>query len=292
MIGQLASDWAADQQLALVRGVARDPAPDAAAESWLTQTVLTLLVLGTGLWALCGYHAGFERLNGAAARLPPELWQWLTMLGDERVAFALGLLAARRHPQVFWALICAGVVALAYARGLKPIFDAARPPAVLDPGTFNLIGPGHRGKGFPSGHSTTAGVLFGVFLCFAKRWHWRLLFLTLALFAGASRVAVGVHWPVDVAFGLGGGMLSAWVGIRLARRFSWGIEDASVHLALVTLGVFVSIRLWFDDSGYSAAALPLRVLCVAVLGYTVLAYALLPGWRVLRRTLAPSPRSV
>jgi membrane-associated phospholipid phosphatase len=292
LIRRLASVWAEDQRLALMRGAARDRVPNATSDAWLASIALTLLVLGTGLWALGGYHAGFERLNGAAAMLPPDLWQWLTVLGDERVAFALGLLAARRHPRVFWALICAGVVALAYARSLKPIFDAARPPAVLDPGSFNLIGPAHRSMGFPSGHSTTAGVLFGVFLYYAAGWGRRVLLLGLMLLAGISRVAIGVHWPVDVAFGLGGGMLSAWVGLRLARRFSWVIEDASVHLALVTLGVFVTIGLWFDDGGYAAAALPLRVLCVAVVGYTALVYLLLPGWRVLRRARDSAPTAI
>jgi hypothetical protein len=88
------------------------------------------LVLGAGLWALAGYHAGFVRLNGAAATLPPLVWQWLTVLGDERVAFALGLFFARRHPRVFWTLACAGAAA-AYSIGFKPLVDAARPPAVL-----------------------------------------------------------------------------------------------------------------------------------------------------------------
>lgn len=292
MIRRLAFAWTEEQRRALRRGADRDPAPDVTSEAWLTHTALALLVLGAGLWALSGYHAGFERLNGAAAALRPALWQWLTVFGDERVAFALALLAARRHPRVFWTLACAGVVAVAYSSGLKPLFDAARPPEVIAAGEFNLIGPRRRGMSFPSGHSTTAGVLFGVFLCYATRWRWRVLFLALALLAGTSRVAVGVHWPVDVAFGLGGGMLCAWAGSRLAARAAWGIERAWVHWVLVALGVVATVGLWFDDGGYAAAALPLRVLCVAVLGYTAVVYLLLPGWRALRCALDPAGYSI
>ena len=268
---------------ALLRGAARDPWPGPLAVAWLTRAALAALVLGAGLWLLAGYHAGFATLNGAAAELPDWLWQGLTMLGDERVAFALSLIVARRHPRVFWALIVAGLVGALYARGLKPLFDAARPPAVLDPGGFNLIGPGHRGESFPSGHSVTAGVLFGVLALFARRPAWRALFLLLALAAGLSRTALGVHWPVDVAFGLGGGWLAAIMGAWLARRSQWGIHDGSVHLAFVTVAATVSVGLWVDDGGYPAAGPALQALCVLALGTALLGYVLLPLGRCLRR---------
>jgi membrane-associated phospholipid phosphatase len=284
---RFARAWGEDLRLALARGAARDPAPLRAGESLLTHAAFAALVLGTGLFALVGYHAGFDRLNDAGSALPPELWQWLTLFGDERVAFALGLLIARRHPRVFWSLVCAAVVAALYARGLKPLIDASRPPRVLDPDSFNLIGPAHKRKSFPSGHSTTAGVFFGVLICFAPALSSRLILLFLAVSAGVSRVALGVHWPVDVAFGLGGGMLAAWVGLRLAAKSPWGVYDASVHLALVTAAAIVTVGLWFDHGGYPAAAWPLRILCAAALGYFLLAYWILPGLRVLSRDKAP-----
>jgi membrane-associated phospholipid phosphatase len=155
--------------------------------------------------------------------LPPELWQWLTLFGDERVAFALGLLIARRHPRVFWSLACAAVVAVpSTPAGLKPLIDASRPPRVLAPDSFNLIGPAHKRKSFPSGHSTTAGVFFGVLICFAPALSSRLILLFLAVSAGVSRVALGVHWPVDVAFGLGGGMLCRLGGLAARAKSPWG----------------------------------------------------------------------
>lgn len=266
----------------LARGATRDPWPEPVATAWLTRAALAALVLGAGLWLLAGYHAGFATLNGVAAELPAWLWQGLTVLGDERVAFALSLFVARRHPRVFWALIVAGLLAALYARGLKPVLDAARPPAVLDSGSFNLIGPGHRSDSFPSGHSVTAGVFFGVLALFARRRAWRGLCLLLALAAGLSRTALGVHWPVDVAFGLAGGWAAAIIGVWLARRSQWGILDGSVHLAFVTLAAVVSVGLWFDDGGYPAVGPALQALCAAALGTAVLGYMLLPLGRCLR----------
>jgi membrane-associated phospholipid phosphatase len=278
----LAAALARDLRQALARGAARDaPSAAVAGLAWLTHAALAALALGVGLWLLAGYHAGFARLNEAASLWPAWLWQGLTVLGDERVAFALSLFFARRHPRVFWTLICAALVAVLYSRGLKPLVDAARPPAVLAVESFHLIGPGHRGESFPSGHSVTAGVFFGVLLAFAGRLPWRILFLLLAILAGISRVAVGVHWPVDVAFGLAGGWIAAWIGVRIARRSLWGILDGSVHLAFVTLAAFVTIGLWFDDGGYPAVASALKVLCVAALGTGVLGYVLLPLWRCM-----------
>jgi membrane-associated phospholipid phosphatase len=275
---------AADLRDALLRGAARDPAPTG--EPWLTHAGLAAIVLGTGLALLAGYHAGFIRLNDAAATLPPALWQALTVLGDERVAFALSLLFARRHPRVFWTLVCAALVAVLYSRGLKPLVDAARPPAVLPTGSFNLIGPGHRGEGFPSGHSVTAGVFYGVLIAYAGRLRWRVLFLVIAVLAGLSRVAVGVHWPVDVAFGLGGGLLAAWLGLRVASRMPWGVYDGSVHLALVTLGAIVALGLWFDDGGYVAMAAGLQLLAATALTTVALGYLVLPLRRCLKQASA------
>ncbi|MCG6941241.1 MAG: phosphatase PAP2 family protein [Thiohalocapsa sp.] len=280
---RIAAALTEDLRLALVHGAARDdPASTTASQAWLISAALAALALGTALWLLAGYHAGFVRLNAAAALLPGWLWQGLTSLGNEHVAFALSLFVARRHPRVFWTLICAALVAVLYSRGLKPLVDAARPPAVLAPDAFHLFGPALKHESFPSGHSVTAGVFFGVLLLFARRLPWRLLFLVLAVLTGLSRIAVGVHWPVDVAFGLGGGWLAAWIGLRLAARSPWGIYHGAVHLVFVTLGAIVSVSLWFDDGGYTAMALPLKALAVAAVGVTVIDYLLLPLWRGIR----------
>lgn len=209
------------------------------------------------------------------------------MLGDERVAFALTLLFARRHPRVFWTLICAAVVASLYARGLKGLFDADRPPAVLAADAFNLLGPERRSQSFPSGHSTTAAVFFGVLVYYARRLHWRLLFTLLAVLAGLSRVAVGVHWPVDVAAGLAGGALAAWAGAWLASRGPWGMSNSAVHLVFVSVAAIMALSLWFDNSGYADATDALKILSVVCLSYAALTYVLLPLWRALRRGKHP-----
>lgn len=267
---------------ALTAGVARTPLDPTGGAPWLATWAWSCLVAGLALLLACGYEGGFTRLNGWASSYPAWFWQWLTVLGDERVPFALSLFIARRRPRVFWALVLGALVATAYSRGLKPLFDLPRPPAVLSPDQLNLIGPALRRASFPSGHSVTAGVFFGVLVYYARRPEIRALWVTTALLAGLSRVAVGVHWPVDVAFGLLGGVLSAWAGARLAARWSGLALDASVHLALITLACIFTLTLTYWDGGYTLARPLLTTLGWSALAYTVLVYGLGPladAWR-------------
>ncbi|ESQ16675.1 MAG TPA: phosphatase PAP2 family protein [Chromatiaceae bacterium] len=267
---------------ALEANAERDPNYSRIGVIWLSRWALCAMLVGILLYLVGGYQAGFLYFNGLAAQGPDWPWEWLTLLGDERVAFALTLLFARQHPRVFWTLICAALLAIAYSRGLKPLLDQPRPPAVLAPESFHLIGPGHHNQSFPSGHSVTAAVFFAVLVYYAKWLSWRLLFVSLAVLAGLSRIAVGVHWPVDVAAGLAGGVLAALIGVWLAGRSTWGIHNSSLHLILIAIAASMAVSLWFDNGGYAAATLPLRLLSIFALSYAALVYLVLPYRRTLR----------
>lgn len=257
---RLLQAWRQDLGERLLAGAARTPVASVSGARWLSGWAGVCLILGLGLYLSGGNQTGFIALNTAAATWPEWLWVSLTILGDERVAFAIALLFALHYPRIFWALVLGALIAFAYSRGLKILVDAARPPAVLTADAFNLIGPGHRRHSFPSGHSVTVAVFFGILIYFTPRPSLRALFLTLAVLAGLSRVAVGVHWPVDVAAGLMGGALAAWLGAMLAARWPGPATDPRVHLILVGLSSILVARLLFDDGGYVLAALPLAVL--------------------------------
>jgi membrane-associated phospholipid phosphatase len=255
---------------------------------WLGRATLGCLIVGATLYLFCGYHAGFERLNAAASAHPDWVWEWLTALGDERVPLALSLFFARRRPRVFWTLVLAALLAIAYSRGLKHLLDTLRPPAVLPTDAFHLIGPGPRRTSFPSGHSTSAGVFCGVLVYYARWWETRTLLLLIALLVGLSRVAVGVHWPVDVAFGLAGGLAAAWAGARLAARWPGPAASPRLHLALTGLAAWFAISLILSDGGYDLARPLLMFLGAAALAYALLVYGALP-LRARRRSEAHEP---
>lgn len=243
--------------------------------------VLAALVFGLCaliLYAEGGYHAGFSSLNALGAVKPQGPWEWVTAFGDERFVVALALLSSLRSPRVFWAFMVAAAVGVLYARGLKWLFDAARPPAVLPSDGFNLIGAAHRRSSFPSGHSVAVGLLAGVWLCFVReRWlRWGLLILTVQV--AMSRVVVGVHWPVDVLSGLTGGMLSAWMGARVSASWRWGTEVRG-HALLVLLGTLFLIPGGFVEGDYPTAAWMLNAVALIAVARVVWGYAWDPWWR-------------
>jgi len=269
----------------LAVGLRRTPATPLDGGLWLARWATIGLFVGLILFLACSYHGGFSRFNTLATELPEPLWQRLTVLGDERVAFALTLFFTRRCPRVFWTLVCAAFFAIAFTHSLKPLFSALRPPAVLEAGTFNLIGPSLRENSFPSGHTVTAATFFGVWV-YSVRAPWlRALLVLLAVAAGLSRVAVGVHWPVDVAMGLAGGAIVARLGVSLAARSERLGSEPIVHLALVTLaaGMAVSLLLW--DGGYPEAAVMQQLLAVAALGFAAYVYLIGPilRWSALKK---------
>ncbi|WP_296807429.1 phosphatase PAP2 family protein [Thiocapsa sp.] len=280
-----------DLRKRLEAGAARTPLTSPSGAAWLRRWAGICLIVGLTLYLAVGYDAGFIRINAAAAGYPDWVWQCLTVLGDERVPFALAILFALRYPRIFWALVLAALIAAAYSRGFKALFDATRPPGVLAVETFNLIGPSHTRASFPSGHSVTAAVFFGVLIYFTRWTGLRALFLALAVLAGLSRVAVGVHWPVDVAAGLFGGALAAWLGAVLAARWPGPATDLRVHLAVVILAVILAVTLLFDDAGYKAAAAPLAVLGALALGFAGMQYLLRPwlGYRRAVKTAGTMP---
>lgn len=271
-----AIEWRADWRTQLEAGLARTPLQPRGGDRWLLRSALVCLIVGLSLYLACGYHAGFLRLNDLGATYPSWLWQCLTVLGDERMAFALTLFFSLRYPRVFWTLILAALVAIAYSRGFKELFDAMRPPAVLPAEGFHLLGPGHERHSFPSGHSVTAAVFFGV-LIYHSRWiELRVLWLLLAVLVGLSRVAVGVHWPVDVAFGLMGGALAAWLGGQLSARWPGPAANVALHLSFVLIAVALAATLLLDDAGYHQAAWMMRLIGLAALASALWHYILWP----------------
>lgn len=108
---------------------------------------------------------------------------------------------------------------------LKPLFDRARPCHTVDgvlmvPEVRLLVDCGP-GKSFPSSHAVNNFAVAALFGFFYRRWWWA--FGAWALLVSLSRVAVGVHYPSDVAGGavigvlLAAAVVSVWTLIE--RRF-------------------------------------------------------------------------
>jgi membrane-associated phospholipid phosphatase len=251
----------------------REPVID---RRWAGAVILGQLVLLLGLWLSGGNREVFLWVNQLAPQWP-VFWSWVTLLGDTLVLFSLLLLFVGRRPEVVWSVVIAALLVSLAVHGIKPFLDWPRPPAVFAAGQLQTIGYVASSGSFPSGHTAAAFTLAGV-LCMLSSARWlKWSVLLLAALVGVSRMAVGIHWPVDVVGGALLGWLAAASGIWLAARSRWGMgRHAQRLIALILLGI--TVLLFFSgDLGYPLGRPLLIMLPLLVLP------ASLPG---LRRIIA------
>ena len=139
------------------------------------------------------------------------------------VAFCAILLILPNRKKYGLPVSLASLGGLAIYKPMKHIFLRARPDAAL-----HLVKQG--GFSFPSGHSVTLVIFYGVLIYLLNR-HCKndklrkvltVICGFLALTIGPSRIYVGVHWPTDVLAGwcIGGAVLM--VSICILERIYYG----------------------------------------------------------------------
>ncbi len=182
----------------------------------------------------------FITLHHALAVVPGVVWRLLSMAGEWTLVIGVLLLLAARQPALLPRMLALGSAGILASIALKAGFDVLRPPLVLPAGTVHLLDvlPGNRS--FPSGHAVAVGVLAGV-LMQRRSLPAQLGLALLAVLVCLSRLAIGVHWPLDVLAGAACGFALAHVAGRV-RKSSWPVAlllQAIKALALVLLVVSV-----------------------------------------------------
>jgi membrane-associated phospholipid phosphatase len=236
--------------------------------AWLPPAVALALV--AGILATGSNRALFLWLNHGGLAIGDAVWFHLTMLGDGAVALALMLPAIRRAPRLFWAALLAAVVAGLWTQVTKVFVDVPRPLSVFAGEAFHQAGPAYRRVSFPSGHAAAAFALAGIWIMgVAGRRLWRGGLLALAALVGLSRIMVGVHWPLDVLWGMLGGWLGAWIGLALQARWRWRWQMAGpANMAAGAVLMAVAASLVVSRHIGIPAVLPAqRLLAVACLAW-------------------------
>lgn len=185
----------------------------------------TFVLLMTG-----GYRVGFEAMHDMGKLLPGDLLETLSKFGETLVAICLIALFVHRQPRAAWLAVLASAYAAPLTWTLKHLCHAARPPAVLGDWVATA-GPVLKLYSFPSGHTVTAFLLAACLSVGATK-NVRILLFVAAAAVGASRVWMGVHWPIDVIAGAGVAGLSVGMGLLTMRVTSWGLGVVP-HLLIV-----------------------------------------------------------
>jgi len=199
-----------------------------------------------------GYRIGFEAVHSVGRYVPAVLLETLSKFGETLAAICLIALLAKRQPRVLWMGVLASAYATTLTHVLKSLCDTARPPAVLGDWVA-VTGPVLKLHSFPSGHTVTVFLLAACFSVGAPR-SIRFLFYTLAAAVGASRVWVGVHWPIDVIVGIGVAGLSVGLAVRTMKSANCGLGLAP-HLFFVSLIAVCAVWELMKSSEYPLARL-------------------------------------
>jgi membrane-associated phospholipid phosphatase len=193
----------------------------------------------------------FFAINGFAYQFQDKLWAILTNLSDGLYSFVLLLPFIHKKPQYIWAVLLATILFTIFGQAAKHILQVPRPPQILAPNEVNLIGPDWGTNAFPSGHASMIFNIAGVIaLTTAKKWL-RLLLISAAAIIALTRVAVGVHWPLDVAAGAALGWLTVWLGLKLAQKTPWGWGRWSQRIMGAILLIACGMLFFLDYTGHT-----------------------------------------
>jgi membrane-associated phospholipid phosphatase len=207
---------------------------------------LLIFVLSTPLWLHVWEPGMFVWLNQLCLPVAAPVWTGLSLLGNGWGILGITAPLLLRAPRLMWAWICAAPFAILFARLGKGFLVSPRPAAEVDNGQIRIVGEVLHNVSMPSGHTTTAfavasAIYFALTPTQRKRHWWMLL---LAAGAGLSRVAVGAHWPGDVAVGICLGLLAGLLGNVLLATVPERCF-APTHWAMRVLALLVLCGVYF-----------------------------------------------
>jgi membrane-associated phospholipid phosphatase len=238
--------------------------------AWTWAVPLAGLVLLAGIGLSGTNQRLFLFLNHLLYLKPAALWLNVTLFGDAGMLMVLVLPFIGRRPDLIWNALLSAVITTLLVNGGKEFFLLDRPPNVLAADQFHQIGNMFSATSFPSGHTAAAFTLAGVvaLLPFSNRA--RLGMLLFAMLIGLSRIAVGAHWPMDVAAGMVVGWVAALLGVHLARYIPgegvW-VQRAAALLLVTTVYYLVFVHQTGDkEARVLEIAVPLLCLGLALPG--------------------------
>lgn len=159
----------------------------------------------------------------------------ITRLGEETILLVIGMV-------IMWCIdkkwgfrfMFAGLFGTALNQLLKAIFLIPR-PWVIDP-EFEIVESAREaatGYSFPSGHTQSAGTVFGMIAMWAKRHLVTVACVIVVLLVGFSRMYLGVHTPYDVGVSLVTSLLTVVGVTALCERAKTEKQKAAFSAGMI-----------------------------------------------------------
>jgi membrane-associated phospholipid phosphatase len=244
---------------------------------WLWWLPLVVFALSAPLWLHWWEPAMFVAINTACMPVAAQVWTGLSLLGNGWGVLGVTAPLLVLNPRLMWAWLCAAPFAIAFARTGKYFLESPRPAAVVDNAQMRIVGEVLHNVSMPSGHTLTAfAVASGIFFAIPRARRMRHVWLlVLAAGTGLSRIAVGAHWPGDVAVGASLGLLSGLLGnLLLARMRITSGQPSHWGLRLVAVLVAVAIYHLLTEELDFAENAPHQLLVAGVAVLSLIAFVL------------------
>ena len=219
----------------------------------LDQAVICLLLM-TMVLQIAAPHGlvFFQTLNHLFSFVDAQLWINITLWGDTMVLLCLMAPLLAYRPEWVYGLIASIPLGGLLSSLLKKGFSAPRPGDVLTASDYHALSDVLTGHSFPSGHSITAFAMASVVLACLRNEEKRaavvwmkMAVLSIALLIGCSRIALGVHWPIDVMAGACVGWIAGRSGFMLTQAFPQFWRRTSVKWTVMYLILGFAVFLFF-----------------------------------------------
>ena len=237
---------------------------------------LVLFAFSAPLWLHRFEPATFVYLNTLCAPVAAPVWTGLSLLGNAWGVLGVTAPLLVLAPRLMWAWLCAAPFAILFARVGKGLIVSTRPAAAVDNAQMRIVGETLHNVSMPSGHTLTAfAVASAIYFALPEKGRARHLWLfVLAAGTGLSRIAVGAHWPGDVAVGASLGLLAGMLGTRLlAHMGAQHLRPTAWSLRLVALLLMGTAYTLLTEAQDFVENQPVQVLLSAVVVVSLCVYA-------------------
>lgn len=233
-------------------------------------TCLLLILMALQMAAVQG-PVFFQTLNHFFSFVDAQFWINITLWGDTLVLLCLMAPLLAYRPQWVYGLIASIPLGGLLSSVLKKAFNAPRPGDVLSASDYHALSDVLTGHSFPSGHSITAFAMASVVLaCLgteekraAHLWI-KTTVLAIALLIGCSRIALGVHWPMDVLAGACVGWIAGRSGFVLMQAYPQFWRRTSVKWTVMYVLMGTAVFLFTREQSTPKVEMSVYLCCMAV----------------------------
>ena len=156
----------------------------------------------------------FLFLNDVLYFKPEDIWINITLYGDAAMVMIMMLPLTAKRPDIIVKTMIAALITSLILHGFKEFLPILRPPSIYTPDLMHQLGNQFTRSSFPSGHASAPFTLAVMIIFLVNNNKIRSFVLVYASIIAISRIATGVHWPIDILGGMFFGWLAAYISMR------------------------------------------------------------------------------